>query len=387
MSPLGRVQAALEAAGSRRQGAMSWTCPAHDDQRASLSVQEGRDGRVVLRCHAACETRDVIAALGLDWSDLFPERPSSRAKPVDHYRYVDESGRLLFECVRYWPKDFRQRRPDGNGGWAWSLADTRRVLYRLPAVLQAVAAGRPVWVAEGERDVHALEAAGVAATCNPMGAGKWREEYASTLADATVTVVADRDQAGYAHARTVAASLQRAGCNVRVVEAAKGKDAADHLAAGLGLGDFLPVDLDPSDAPQSAISATSAESGSPAGVNALPALLAQPPEEAAARPALDPAAFHGLAGKLVDTLRPHTEADDAALLLTFLAAFGNAVGPGPRALVGPRSIPPASTSCWLAKPPGPARAPPRPRSTRCSRWPTPAGSSSGSWAVSLPARD
>jgi hypothetical protein len=51
-------------------------------------------------------------------------------------------------------------------------------------------------------------------------------------------------------------------------------------------------------------------------------------------PALDPAAQHGLAGRVVATLRPHTEADDVALLLSFLAAFGNAVGPGPRALVG-----------------------------------------------------
>ena len=56
--------------------------------------------------------------------------------------------------------------------------------------------------------------------------------------------------------------------------------------------------------------------------------------EEEAWPALDPAALHGLAGRVVATLSPHTEADDVALLLSFLAAFGNAVGPGPRALVG-----------------------------------------------------
>lgn len=48
-------------------------CPAHQDRLPSLSVAEGTDGRAVLHCHAGCETANVIAALGLTWSDLFPE--------------------------------------------------------------------------------------------------------------------------------------------------------------------------------------------------------------------------------------------------------------------------------------------------------------------------
>jgi putative DNA primase/helicase len=72
VTPAERVRAALEAAGSRRQG-RDWQCPAHDDRQASLSVAEGRDGRVVLHCHAGCRTEDVIATLGLGWADLFPE--------------------------------------------------------------------------------------------------------------------------------------------------------------------------------------------------------------------------------------------------------------------------------------------------------------------------
>jgi hypothetical protein len=43
-------------------------------------------------------------------------------------------------------------------------------------------------------------------------------------------------------------------------------------------------------------------------------------------------AFHGLAGELVEILEPHTEADPAGLLLTFLSAFGAAVGPGPNSI-------------------------------------------------------
>jgi hypothetical protein len=123
----------------------------------------------------------------------------------------------------------------------------RRVLYRLPAVLEAARAGGTVYVAEGEKDVHALERAGAVATCNPAGAGKWRPEYADALAGAHVVVVADADEPGRKHARQVAASLEGKATSVAVVAPGKGKDAADHLAAGRGLEDFEPLTDAPSD--------------------------------------------------------------------------------------------------------------------------------------------
>jgi putative DNA primase/helicase len=58
-------------------GAMAM-CPAHDDQQASLSVGEGREGRVLLYCHAGCEVRYIVAAIGLQLSDLFAERRRRR---------------------------------------------------------------------------------------------------------------------------------------------------------------------------------------------------------------------------------------------------------------------------------------------------------------------
>ncbi len=113
------------------------------------------------------------------------------------FDYVDETGELLYQALRYEPKGFRQRRPDGSGGWIWNLADTRRVLYRLPIVLGAIKLGATIYVAEGEKDVHAIEAAGEAATCNPMGAGKWRHEFSQALAGAKAArVIADRDDEG-----------------------------------------------------------------------------------------------------------------------------------------------------------------------------------------------
>lgn len=150
--------------------------------------------------------------------------------------------------VRFEPKDFRQRRPNGTG-WDWRLGDIRRVLYRLPAVLEASAREEGVLVVEGERDVHAAEKAGVVATCNPGGAGKWRSEYAEALRGAQAVVVADRDQAGRDHAQEVVASLRGIAKSVDLVEPAVGKDLADHLAAGKGIGQLSEVREPASDEP------------------------------------------------------------------------------------------------------------------------------------------
>lgn len=220
-------------------------CPAHDDKTPSLKIDTGADGRVLIHCHAGCDHELIVAALNLNEDDLFPPRPNGAAREIASYRYTDELGAPLFDVVRLEPKTFRQRRPDGT----WGLGDTRRVLYRLPNVLAAIERGDPIYIVEGEKDVAAIEAAGATATCNPMGAGKWRDEYAQQLAGATVAIiVADNDDVGVAHAQQVAASLERAQIPHRIVLPAEGKDAADHLAAGRTLDELvtrIPVPAEP----------------------------------------------------------------------------------------------------------------------------------------------
>lgn len=281
-APLARVVAALERTGCRRSGPQGdWQCPAHDDHTPSLSVHQGHHGRVLLHCHAGCAPEQVAATLGLAMRDLFPEPEpdqaddwTPRGPAIATYRYTDEAGRLLFAVCRTVDKQFPQWRPDpsAKGGRRWSLKDkatgkptVRLVLYRLPKVLQASARGATVYVVEGEKDVHAVEAASGVATCNPGGAGpgRWREEYAAALFGASlVVVVADRDgpdpkrptnsYKGQRHARRIARSLRARGIPVRLVMAAAGKDAADHLAAGHGLGDFLPLPDDDTRSPAGA---------------------------------------------------------------------------------------------------------------------------------------
>jgi hypothetical protein len=236
--------AALDTYGCKVTGAgrqRMAQCPAHEDRTPSLSLTAS-ESRVLVMCQGGCATDDVLAALQLTRADLFDEplAPASARREVGAYDYTDEDGHLLYQVVRFEPKTFRQRRPEG-AGWTWSLNGTRRVPYRLPAVLTAAKAGERVYVVEGEKDVHAVEAAGAVATCNPGGAGKWRDDYTSALTGADVVIVADCDEPGRKHAAAVRASLTRDGIPAQLVEPASGKDVADHLAAGLGLDDLAPV--------------------------------------------------------------------------------------------------------------------------------------------------
>lgn len=219
----------------RIQGGWQVTCAAHDDRTPSLSVTEGRDGQILLHCHAGCQLSEILAADGLEITDLYPEEPER--VEVAAYRYLDEQSRPLYEVVRFHPKDFRQRRPNG----AWGIKGVRRVLYRLPHILAAIQAGETVHVVEGEKDVHAVERAGGRATCNPMGAGKWASEYAASLRDANVVVVADRDAEGRKHAQAVVRSLQGVAASVALVGPAVGKDAHDHLAGGKTLAELVAI--------------------------------------------------------------------------------------------------------------------------------------------------
>lgn len=211
----------VERLGGGRQRGAEWSCrcPAHEDNTASLTVKDGRDGRVLVRCHAGCTFKDIVAGAGLKPADLMPPRDDrpQRKQIVAAYDYRGADGTLLFQAVRFQPKDFRQRKPDGTGGWAWKLNGVQRVPYRLPELLAADPA-EIVHVVEGEKDVDRLRDLGMVATCNVGGAGKWRREYSEHLRGRRVVVLADNDDPGREHAQQVAQSLSGVAESVRVVE-------------------------------------------------------------------------------------------------------------------------------------------------------------------------
>jgi hypothetical protein len=68
-------------------------CPNHHDKRASLTISEGDDGRVLLKCFAGCPTEEIVKAVGLKMKDLFPKKRGGRGnKPGKTSAQLHTSG-------------------------------------------------------------------------------------------------------------------------------------------------------------------------------------------------------------------------------------------------------------------------------------------------------
>ncbi|OBI52873.1 helix-turn-helix domain-containing protein [Mycobacterium sp. E787] len=218
----GRLIGALEAHGCHvkingNRAIAQCPCPGHGDghgdRNPSLSIT-GIEGQVLIHCHAGCSPQDVMAALNKTMADLFNTRNGAT------YTYGD--GRKVHRKPN---KTFRQSgNTEGNA------------LFHGDRIGDAAT----VYVVEGEKDVLAIEAAGGAAVTSAMGACKARLADWSPLEGKHATIVADNDKAGRNHAAQVAGLLEGIAASVRIVEAVEGKDAADHIAAGHTLDEFVP---------------------------------------------------------------------------------------------------------------------------------------------------
>jgi len=260
---LKKVRDALRGVGSRNISGDDWTCPGHDDHRASLTVKYGsKPGTVILACGAGCERASVLVKLGLRTRDLFDNAAKdSVVGPRLEYVYRDEDGGPLFQVVRTsyasGKKTFTQEASNGRGGWRrgrGAMDGVRRVLYRLPDLMDAIDEGYTVHLTEGEKDADALNEYFTAnrieafATCHPAGAGKWQPAYTEQLARADAVVVwADRDGPGYRCAHQRLSAVLAAGLPVTTVLPVpnhKGADAHDHIGAGRSPDDATPVSGD-----------------------------------------------------------------------------------------------------------------------------------------------
>jgi putative DNA primase/helicase len=157
------------------------------------------------------------------------------------YDYTDERGGLLFQVLRFeplhGPKQFRQRK--GPHQKKWSIRGVRIVLFCLHELIKELAAGRTIFVVEGEKDVITLHQHGIAATCNPMGASRWLPEFNETLKGADIVICGDNDEPGREHVRLVAANLDGVGRRLRVLDLTRfwpdieeSDDITDWFAAG-----------------------------------------------------------------------------------------------------------------------------------------------------------
>jgi DNA primase len=150
--------------------------------------------------------------------------------------YTDENGTALFYVERYeyrYPdgsfvlkedgrrkKSFKQKRPDPDhfGKWINNIDGVPIVPYRLPELIEAIANDHSIAIVEGEAKADLLWSWNVPATCNAMGAGKWKSEHSEFLRGADVCIIPDNDEPGRNHADVVGQSLQGIAKSVRVLE-------------------------------------------------------------------------------------------------------------------------------------------------------------------------
>ena len=209
---------------------------AREEFSAGCKFNSG-DSAYMHRLKGSCEC-------GVEHNPADPPRNGRgpRRKIVAVYQYRDETNTIVHETVRYEPKRFLQRRPDGNGEFIWKdvFKDVRPVIYNLPEIL-AAPADQVVWICEGEKDAGNLMAAGLLATCNPIGALEVAGFLSEFLRGRVVRIIPDNDPPenqyprgkGAEHALRVARSLAGVAASVRIVTLSHdGKDVSDWLAAG-----------------------------------------------------------------------------------------------------------------------------------------------------------
>lgn len=213
--------------------------PGHSPKDLSVSVKcdpAAPDGLVVHSFAGddplACKDH-IREKMGIKWEPT--REPVGRAsqprrKLVATYDYTDAGGELLYQVVRFDPKDFRQRRPDGRGGWIWNLGD-RRVVYRWPDLGKYPDA--TVFACEGEKDADRLASLGYCAT-TICGDGKWTDDCIEPLKGRDIFVLEDNDIAGRKRALKAATALQAVAASLRIIRLpglADGGDVSDWLDA------------------------------------------------------------------------------------------------------------------------------------------------------------
>ncbi len=234
-------------------------CPAHDDKKPSLSIAEGEGGKVLLRCFAGCSPESVVTAIGLKIKDLFPGSDrqitpfngngptktsttltlTNRRKAIAAiYQYRDENGNFLYENVRYQPKDFRQRRSDGNGGHIYNLSGIDRVPYRLPELLDAIKNGtEEIWFTEGEKDADNLRALGFTVTSFK----NWRKDFNPYIEGCHAVLFRHHDKSGLKQAKDAAGKIATLAKSVKIIDLFDGEPLSD--THGQDVSDWIDARL------------------------------------------------------------------------------------------------------------------------------------------------
>lgn len=226
-------------------------CPAHDDKTPSFSISEGNDRKILLHCHAGCNTEDICTALQINVSDLFSEplKMEMDANSKVEYIYTDENGNPLYKKVRTPDKKFYILSHSSKAVWEKSLKGKQRVLYKLPELLEAKRHNKNVFVVEGEKDADRLQLGGLVATTPVEGAGsRLRNEYASQLEGCHVVILYDEDPAGHQRRDQWKRLLAGKAASIRIIKLPElefqkkgGADVSDWLKMGHTTAELLQL--------------------------------------------------------------------------------------------------------------------------------------------------
>lgn len=237
--------------GVKRRASNSWQCkcPVHYDNKASLTITQA-DDKYLFYCHAGCETKDILEAVGLTFADInegsagagvFNDMPKWQQGLEAVYDYYDDNGQYAYSKLRYQGKKIFYGYIDGSG-CRYKDITKERYLYNTQELKNALALGLPVYYAEGEKDVETLRKLGLPAV-TAGGTSDWKAQFAEKFSGAWVTILADNDEAGKKLARRVAKDIKDICYCYRIVtpsEAEKG-DITDYIEAGHSKDELLQL--------------------------------------------------------------------------------------------------------------------------------------------------
>lgn len=324
-----------------RRGQGKACCPFHPDKTPSLSIDLQRG---LFNCFGCGAKGDVFTFLqklkGIDFVTALEEvgkiagvssnSRNGNSEVVATYRYEDTEGTVLYSKERVEPgrngreKEFFFKHLEGNK-WAKGRGNGP-VPYNLPLMVGV----RDIIVVEGEGKVELLREWGLVATCLDSGSNSpWRDDYLPYFkGKENIIILPDNDDPGRAYSEKIANALHGNVGKVKIVELPGLEEKGDIVdwQRNEGTKELL-VQLIKTTPVWNPPEENNGKDG--VGINSLNSINSH----ANSWPNLAPEALHGLAGDVVRTIEPHSEADPVALLVSLLVSFGNSVGSNPHFMV------------------------------------------------------
>jgi hypothetical protein len=236
----------------KRGANYSAKCPAHDDHNPSLSISCGEDGKILFHCFAGCSAADVCASLKLEVKALFQNEFKLHVRRTEYF-YRNESGELLYKKVRLEPgsngksKSFFWERTTEKGEVVKNLKGCKKVLYRLPELIQGIFDRRMIFLVEGEKDADRLIKNSCLATTSSESLF-WDDEYTKLLTGADIVLLYDNDITGLKRRDLLIRRLNGKVRNLRVIDLpgiefseSHGKDISDWLDCGNTIENLLEL--------------------------------------------------------------------------------------------------------------------------------------------------